>query len=77
MVGGSGKLKDKVAIVTRGARGIGAAICRRYAEEGARVVVGRSILGLWLDERPKESGGVWSVRKRSIDVWSSSTHSHE
>jgi D-sorbitol dehydrogenase (acceptor) len=33
------KLKDKVAIVTGGARGIGAAVCRRYAEEGARVVV--------------------------------------
>jgi NAD(P)-dependent dehydrogenase (short-subunit alcohol dehydrogenase family) len=33
------KLKDKIAIVTGGAGGIGAAICRRYAEEGARVVV--------------------------------------
>jgi NAD(P)-dependent dehydrogenase (short-subunit alcohol dehydrogenase family) len=33
------KLEGKVAIVTGGARGIGAAICRRYADEGARVVV--------------------------------------
>jgi len=33
------KLDGKVAIVTGGARGIGAAICRRYADEGARVAV--------------------------------------
>ena len=33
------KLAGKTAIVTGGARGIGAAICRRYAAEGARVVV--------------------------------------
>ena len=33
------KLAGKVAIVTGGARGIGAAICRRYAAEGARVIV--------------------------------------
>ena len=33
------KLENKVAIVTGGGRGIGAAICRRYAEEGARVVI--------------------------------------
>src|SRR5271156_837759 len=33
------KLKDKVAIVTGGARGIGEAIVRAYVEEGAKVVI--------------------------------------
>ncbi|HZA67941.1 MAG TPA: L-iditol 2-dehydrogenase [Geminicoccaceae bacterium] len=33
------KLANKVAIVTGGAKGIGAAICRRYAQEGARVAI--------------------------------------
>jgi len=33
------KLKDKTAIVTGGARGIGAAIVDRYVAEGARVAV--------------------------------------
>ncbi len=39
------KLEGKVAIVTGGARGIGAAICRRYADEGARVAVADMLEG--------------------------------
>jgi meso-butanediol dehydrogenase/(S,S)-butanediol dehydrogenase/diacetyl reductase len=34
-----GRLDGKVAIVTGGASGIGAATCRRFVDEGARVVV--------------------------------------
>jgi NAD(P)-dependent dehydrogenase (short-subunit alcohol dehydrogenase family) len=35
----TGRMNNKVALVTGGAKGIGEAVCRRYAEEGATVVV--------------------------------------
>ncbi|OBQ86056.1 MULTISPECIES: L-iditol 2-dehydrogenase [unclassified Mesorhizobium] len=39
------KLKDKVAVVTGGAQGIGAAIVRGFAAEGAHVVIADMALG--------------------------------
>ena len=64
------KLREKVAIVTGGAGGIGLAICERYATEGARVIIadidetaarnraeslGGSAMGLHLDVTDERS----------------------
>ena len=39
------RLRDKVALITGGARGIGRAIAERYVKEGARVVVADVLIG--------------------------------
>ena len=41
----AGRLTSRVAIVTGGARGIGAAVCRQLARAGARVIVADSDFG--------------------------------
>ena len=51
-----GRLNHKVAVVTGGSRGIGAAIARRFGAEGARVAV-----------RNVRRDGVDSLRKMERD----------
>ena len=57
------KLKDKVALITGGARGIGRAIAERYVEEGARVVVA----DLLLDEA-KQTANEIGAQAVGVDV---------
>jgi 3-oxoacyl-[acyl-carrier protein] reductase len=51
------RLKDKVAIVTGGASGFGAGIARRFAQEGARVVIA-DLNGEAAQTLAKEIGGM-------------------
>lgn len=54
------KLKSRIAIVTGGSRGIGAAICHAYAKEGATVIVvnkNHPEKGIEVAKKIKEEGG--------------------
>ncbi|HYV07369.1 MAG TPA: SDR family oxidoreductase [Blastocatellia bacterium] len=52
------KLKDKVAVVTGGAHGIGKALCERFAAEGARGVVVADLDSETASQVAKQIGGL-------------------
>ena len=61
-----GRIQDRVAIVTGGASGIGKAVSKRLAEEGAKVVVTdiQEEMGLITISEIKEAGGMLSFAPR-------------
>jgi NAD(P)-dependent dehydrogenase (short-subunit alcohol dehydrogenase family) len=64
------RLEGKVAIVTGGARHIGAAYCRRLAEEGAAVVIADILDGEPIANEIRSAGG--KVMALKVDVSSES-----
>src|ERR1700682_2426229 len=62
------RLKDRVALVTGGARGIGLGITRRLASEGAITVIGDVREDLAADAAAHLTAEGWIVSARKLDV---------
>ena len=58
---GLGKVSDRVAMVTGGTRGIGAAICRQLADAGAEIAA-----GYWRDHEAAEKFVAAAVILRTV-----------
>src|SRR5580658_7805655 len=52
------QLKDKVAVITGGAHGIGEGLARRFKAEGARGIVVADLDGAGAERVAKEIGGI-------------------
>src|SRR5581483_5519596 len=55
------QLSGKIVVVTGGANGIGAALCRRFASEGAEAVIIADLQRGPAEQVAKEIGGVAAV----------------
>jgi len=62
------KLKNKVAVVTGGANGIGRALCRRFAAEGARGVVVADLDTKRAEQIASEIGGIAVTTDVSVEA---------